>query len=91
MVEFSRCPESLAIAAEIYENLETAVRAATQADRAALFDAGDRQMAKLDDSAKRRLRALRNARGFAVEAPPPAVKPGPGERKPTSIDAAAGP
>ena len=50
MVEFSRFPASLAIAAEIYANLETAVRAADQADRAALFDASNKQMERLDNS-----------------------------------------
>ena len=61
MVEFSRFPASLAIAAEIYANLETAVRAADQADRAALFDASNKQMERLDNSTKRQLRALRKA------------------------------
>jgi hypothetical protein len=36
MLEFSRFPASLATAAEIYENLESAVRAAPEPDRAAL-------------------------------------------------------
>jgi hypothetical protein len=68
MLEFSRFPASLATAAEIYENLETAVRAAAEADRAALFDASNLQMARLDASAQRQLSALRTALG--LEAPP---------------------
>ncbi len=41
MVEFSRFPASLAMAAEIYGNLETAVRAAGESDLAAIFEASN--------------------------------------------------
>lgn len=61
MVEFSRFPASLATAAEIYANLETAVRAADEADRGAIFDASNQQMARLDRSAQHQLTALRKA------------------------------
>ena len=68
MLEFSRFPASLATAAEIYENLETAVRAASEPDRAALFDASNQQMGRLDTAAQRQLRALRTALGLKAEA-----------------------
>ena len=61
MVEFSRFPASLAIAAEIYANLETAVRAADEADRGAIFDQYNMQMERLDASTKRQLGALRKS------------------------------
>jgi hypothetical protein len=61
MVEFSRFPASLATAAEIYGNLETAVRAADEAARGALFDAANAQMARLDNAAQRQLIALGKA------------------------------
>ena len=61
MLEFSRFPASLATAAEIYANLEAAVRAAREADRAALFDASNQQMARLDAASQRQLSALRAA------------------------------
>jgi hypothetical protein len=61
MVEFSRFPASLATAAEVYANLERAVRAAPETDRAAIFDQYNKQMERLDDSAKRHLKALRKS------------------------------
>ncbi len=61
MVEFSRFPVSLAIAGEVYANLETAVRAAPEADRAALFEASNKQMERLDNSTKLELSALRKS------------------------------
>lgn len=61
MVEFSRFPASLATAAEIYANLETAVRAAPESERGAIFDASNQQMARLDSAAQRQLRALKTA------------------------------
>jgi len=64
MVEFSRFPASLAIAAEIYSNLETAVRAAQEAERAAIFDASNEQMARLDSAAQRQLSAFKKALGL---------------------------
>jgi hypothetical protein len=73
MVEFSRFPASLATAAEIYANLETAVRAADEAERGAIFDASNRQMARLDSSAQRQLTALRKALNLEAVAPPGSV------------------
>lgn len=70
MVEFSRFPASLATAAEIYENLETAVRAAEESERGVIFDASNEQMARLDSAAQRQLSALRQALDF-VAAPSP--------------------
>src|ERR1700679_2105703 len=51
MVAFSHFPAALATAAEVYANLETAVRAAPETDRAAIFDQYNKQMERLDDSA----------------------------------------
>jgi hypothetical protein len=73
MVEFSRFPASLATAAEIYANLETAVRAADEAERGAIFDASNRQMARLDSSAQHQLTALREALNLEAVAPPGSV------------------
>jgi hypothetical protein len=64
MVEFSRFPASLATAAEIYENLETAVRAAKESDRGVLFDASNEQMARLDKSTRLQLAALAKTLGL---------------------------
>ena len=61
MVAFSPFSASLAIVAEIYANLEAAVRAATEASRGAIFDAGNKQMERLDDSTKHQLIALKKA------------------------------
>jgi hypothetical protein len=61
MVEFSRFPASLAAAAEVYANLEVAVRAAAESDRAAIFDTYNEQMARVDASASHQLKALRRA------------------------------
>jgi len=61
MVAFSHFPASLATAAEVYVNLETAVRAAPESDRGAIFDQYNKQMERLDDSTKRQLKALRLA------------------------------
>jgi len=66
MVEFSRFPASLATAAEIYENLETAVRAAAESERGVIFEACNEQMARLDSSAQRQLSALRQALSLAA-------------------------
>jgi len=76
MVEFSRFPASLATAAEIYSNLETAVRAAAQADRAAIFEQYNSQMERLDAAAERQLTALKKALGFGLPIQPaPSTKP----------------
>jgi len=69
MVEFSRFPASLATAAEIYSNLETAVRAADEAERGAIFDACNQQMARLDAAAQRQLKSLKAALGLATPEP----------------------
>ena len=66
MVEFSRFPASLAIAAEVYANLETAVRAADEADRGAIFDQYNKQMERLDESTKRQLNALRKSLNLEI-------------------------
>ena len=74
MVAFSRFPASLATAAEIYFNLEKAVRAAALADRPAIFDQYNAQMERLDASATNQLKALGLALGLATELeidPPP--------------------
>jgi hypothetical protein len=67
MVEFSRFPASLAAAAEVYENLETAVRAAPEAKRGAIFDAYQKQMERVDLSASQQLAALRHALDLDAE------------------------
>jgi len=69
MVAFSRFPASLATAAEIYANLETAVRAAAESDRGAIFDASNQQMARLDSSAQRQLDTLRAALDLSSDDP----------------------
>ena len=69
MVAFSGFPASLATAAEIYANLEAAVRAASEADRGAMFEASNLQMARLDTSAQRQLSLLRKALGLEAVAP----------------------
>jgi len=73
MVEFSRFPASLATAAEIYANLETAVRAADEAERGAIFDACNQQMARLDSAAQRQLTALRKALNLETVEPSEAI------------------
>lgn len=67
MVEFSRFPAALAVAAEIYVNLETAVRAAEEKARALIFEASNKQMERLDESTSRRLRTLRRALSLDIE------------------------
>jgi hypothetical protein len=67
MVAFSRFPGSLAIAAEIYANLETAVRAAPEDKRGAIFEASNKQMERLDEAAKRQLKALRKSLHLEME------------------------
>ena len=61
MVAFSRFPAALATAAEVYANLETAVRAAAEADRGAIFEHYNMQMERLDSSVKRELESLRKS------------------------------
>jgi len=69
MVAFSRFPASLATAAEIYANLETAVRAAPAAEHPAIFIEYTGQMKRTDEVAEQRLGDLRRVLGF--EAVPP--------------------
>jgi hypothetical protein len=66
MVAFSHFPASLATAAEVYSNLETAVRAAPEADRDAIFEQYDKQMERLDESTKHQLKALRSSLSLEV-------------------------
>ena len=58
MVAFAYFPGALATAAEIYANLEAAVRAAKHGDHAAIYVEFAAQMAQVDAAAKRHLRAL---------------------------------
>jgi hypothetical protein len=67
MVEFSRFPAALATAAEVYANLETAVRAAADAERGAIFIEYTAQMERVDTRAQRGLRDLRTTLGFPDE------------------------
>ena len=57
MVEFCRFPAALATAAEVYANLETAVRAADEPDRAAIFEESRKVISRIDASAHRSLAA----------------------------------
>jgi hypothetical protein len=61
MIAFSYFPGALAMAAEIYGNLETEVRAAEGASRSAIFIEYASQMATLDGVVNRRLKELRAA------------------------------
>ena len=67
MVEFSIFPASLAIAAEVYANLETAVRAADEPARGAIFDQYYTQMERLDETTKRELVALRKSLNMEIK------------------------
>ncbi len=61
MVAFSRFPASLTTAAEVYANLEAAVRAAPEAELGAIFARYETQLARVDSAATRQLTALRTA------------------------------
>jgi hypothetical protein len=61
MVEFSRFPAALAAAAEIYANLETAVRAASVDERGPIFETYQKHMERVDLAASHQLVALRRA------------------------------
>jgi hypothetical protein len=74
MVEFSRFPASLATAAEVYANLETAVRAKPEAERGGMFDAYNKQMASLDSAAQNQLRDLKIALKLTPEQIDPSVR-----------------
>lgn len=64
MVEFSYFPAALEATAEIYANLEKAVRAAAGPDRGAIFVEYTAQMKRLDQSAKLHLKHLKKALGL---------------------------
>jgi hypothetical protein len=66
MVAFSHFPAALATAAEVYVNLETAVRAAVEGDRDAIFDEYNRQMERLDIFAQRELGLLRTSLNLEI-------------------------
>ena len=85
MVEFSRFPSALATAAEVYANLETAVRAADDAGRAAIFVEYTAQMERVDAMAKRGLRGLRKALGFLPDDTPESLAE-PASDPPTSVE-----
>jgi hypothetical protein len=70
MVEFSSFPAGLEVAAEVYANLEHAVRAAADPDRSAIFVEYTAQMGRLDRMTKRHLKRLKKALGLdgAIEA-----------------------
>jgi hypothetical protein len=74
MVEFSRFPASLATAAEVYANLETAVRAKPESERGGMFDSYNKQMASLDSAAQNQLRDLRTALKLSPEPSDPSVR-----------------
>jgi hypothetical protein len=61
MVEFCRFPAALATAAEVYANLEAAVRLATEPDRAAIFEDYAKTMERIDASAHRSRVELRKS------------------------------
>jgi hypothetical protein len=61
MIEFSHFPGALATAAEVYANLETAIRTADDAKQGAIYSEYATQMARLDDGVKLLLRDLRKA------------------------------
>ena len=66
MVEFSHFPAALETAAEVYANLETAVRAATDPDHSAIFVEYSAQMQRVDRSTKLHLKGLKKALGLDV-------------------------
>ncbi len=73
MVAFSRFPSALAAAAEVYANLEKAVRAAEETERGGVFAEYGKQMAQLDNAAKRRLQELKNALKLETDLQTPAT------------------
>jgi hypothetical protein len=75
MVDFSRFPGSLATAAEIYSNLEAAVRAAAESDRNVIFEQYNAQMERLDNAVKRELVALREALDLQIKNEPTLTPP----------------
>jgi hypothetical protein len=75
MVAFAHFPGALDTAAEIYANLERAVRAAGEDDRATIFGEYAQQMARLDNTTQRRLGELRVALGLEEAPSMPAILP----------------
>lgn len=73
MVAFCRFPVALATAAEVYSNLERAVRAVGEAERGVIFDEYNAQMERLDNSVGVELGGLRTALG--LDPPQAALKP----------------
>jgi len=67
MVVFSRFPAALATAAEVYANLERAVRAAAEKDRGAIFEESALQMERIDASAKQGLQALKTSLAIMLD------------------------
>ncbi len=67
MVAFSRFPAALATAAEVYANLERAVRAAAEKDRGAIFEESALQMERIDASAKQGLQALKTSLAIMLD------------------------
>lgn len=64
MIAFSYFPGALATAAEIYGNLESAVRAAPEAEHGDLFSEYAKQMVRLDTAVKGHIGQLRQALGL---------------------------
>ena len=79
MLAFSRFPGALATAAEVYGNLERAVRAVGEAERGAIFDQYNAQMERLDKTAADQLGVLRTALDLDPAPPSPALPPQKGE------------
>jgi len=67
MIAFSYFPGSLAMAAEIYANLEAAVRAAPDAEHGAVFADYAKQMDRLDKAVRGHVDTLREALGLKAE------------------------
>lgn len=63
MVAFAYFPGALAMAEEVYANLEAAVRAASADQHGAIFTEYGRRMARIDRTAQERLTALKAALG----------------------------
>ena len=83
MVAFSYFPGSLAMAAEIYSNLEAAVRAIDGAKQGEVFAEFAKQMAQLERAVNERLGELRTALGTETTAATAACA---GQRPPESGD-----
>ena len=71
MVAFAYFPGALAMAEEVFANLETAVRAAEDGEHAEIFAEYGKQMARIDRIAQQRLAALKTALERAAAAKEP--------------------